>query len=314
MKFFISTLFTIGLLTTPSSSAEDLCLPYNEIDYNLEFLKNDSLIDKKSISNDFKNGVNCYTPPSYNKNGYVTTNFFVGDYKNKYENTINLGEQAFFFSNKIPKKSILYSHPSLLVLLFQEQFLTKNDISDYYISFEKTSNLLESDTLKTTYYSPYDFFKLSIQLIPSVSGDTIVYEFSSKNDINLLKNKIENYFLTNITKNNLPLKLENTEHVEVLRAYINQNLNSLSIIDPFVQIFLDHIDYNNLDFSSNTKMELIDKVYSDNKEANPFTIFGKDILISYTFDKENNKGLIAFSFLSNQNIIDRVREEFKSNH
>ena len=41
------------------------------------------------------------------------------------------------------------------------------------------------------------------------------------------------------------------------------------------------------------------------------TLFGNDLLISYTFDRKRNTGLIAFSFLKNKNVINNIRQEFK---
>lgn len=310
MKLLTKIFFIVNLFFLLPANGEEHCLDINNINYDLSFLKENSFLDKDSIINDFKNGVKCYRAPDYNKTGVVETEYYINSNKNKYKNSIYLGEQAFFFNNKIPKNSILYSHPTFPILLFQEQFLDKDDIGDYYLSFEKTESIREKDTTKTTYYSPYDFFKLSIQFVPSFSSDTIIYEFNSKNDINLLKEKIENYFLSTVKNNSLPMKLENKENIEVLRVYVHDYLNSLTVMEPFIKIFLDHIDYNHLNFSNNTKMEIIDEVYSNEKEINPFTIFGKDLLISYTFDKENNKGLIAFSFLKDANTIKYIQEEF----
>jgi hypothetical protein len=310
LKLLINAFLLLSATYSQFIYAENTCLKDDNINYDLSFLKKDSFFDKKSMVTDFKSGIKCYIAPSYNKSGVIETEYFLNGNKNNYKNIINFGEQAFFFNGKIPENSILYSHQTIPILLFQEQYLTKDDIGDYYLSFERTSSDFKKESIKTTYHSPYDFFKLSIQLIQNPISDTIVYEFNAKNDIKLLKNKIENYFLKTVNNSSLPLKLENKENMEVMRVYVNDYLNSLSVVEPFVKIFLDHIDYNKLNFSSDTKLGLIDSVYTNEKDLNPFTVFGKNILISYTFDKKRQTGLIAFSFLKDKNVIQNIKNEF----
>ena len=59
-------------------------------------------------------------------------------------------------------------------------------------------------------------------------------------------------------------------------------------------------------------MESIDKVFNNKNEVNPFTIFGEHVIVSYTFNKNNNTGLIAFSFVRDKEMINKVKETYSS--
>lgn len=309
-----STLLMLSTTTYSKDFSFD-CLNKNEINYNLDFLEGKSvLLDTQSFEKDFKKGIECYSPSTFSKMSYLKSNYIVEEKSFFYENIVNLGEQAYFLNGKIPKKSFLYSNTAIPVLLYKSNYLDDEDISDYYISFEKTFSEDNSinEPLSVIYQSPYTFTRAIITTSNEGNTDNILFYFNTtdNSDIKPLKESIESYFLDIIQKNDLPLKLQNTEDMEIMRVYLNGFYNSLNLLEPFLQVFLDHIDTKKLGFKTDLKMESVDSVFNDKEEINPFTLFGEDVIVSYTFNKKDNTGLIAFSFIKDEETIKKVKENY----
>lgn len=313
-------LFSILTVLSTTAFSKDFsfeCLNNDEINYNLEFLNEKSvLIDTENFEKDFKEGVECYKPATFASMTYLQSSYNYNDKKFIYKNIINLGEQAYFLNGKIPKNSFLYSNTSIPILLYKSNYLDNSDVSDYYISFEKTYSEDKeiNEPLKVVYQSPYNFTRAMIHTSNEGNTENVLFYFNTTDNSNIkpLKESIENYFLSIIQKNNVPLKLQNTEDMEIMRVYLSGFYNSLNLLEPFLQVFLDHIDTQKLGFKTDLKMESIDAVFSDKKEANPFTLFGEDVIVSYTFNKSNNTGLIAFSFIRDKEVLKKVKESYST--
>ena len=313
-------IFSILSILSTATFAKDFsfeCLDKEKINYNLDFLEGKSvLLDTKSFEKDFKEGIECYSPATFSKMTYLKSNYIIEDKNFFYENIVNLGEQAYFLNGKIPKNSFLYSSTAIPVLLYKSNYLDDSDISDYYISFQK--NISEdgsiNEPLSVIYQSPYNFTRTMITTSDEGNTENILFYFNTtdNSDIKPLKESIESYFLNIIQKNKLPLKLQNTDNMEIMRVYLNGFYNSLNLLEPFLQVFLDHIDAQNLGFKTDLKMESIDQVFNDREELNPFTLFGEHVIVSYTFNKDNNTGLIAFSFIRDEEVIKKVQENYSS--
>jgi hypothetical protein len=310
----ISILSTLSLPLFAKDFSFD-CLENDKIDYNIDFLdKSSSLIDTENFSNDFKSGIDCYRPATFVDMTFVKSSYNINDQKFFYENVVNFGEQVFFLNGKIPKNSFLFGHPSIPILLYKSNYLDVNDISDYYLSFEKTysENKSIDEPLKVLYNSPYNFTTAMIHTSTNNDSKNVLFYFntSDNSDIMPLKESIETYFLNIIKKNKLPLKLQSTEEIEIMRVYMKGFYNSLNLLEPFLEIFLDHIDENNMGFKSDLKHSEVDEVFSSYKSENPFALFGEHIVISYTFDKISNSGLIAFSFIEGEEAIKQIQENY----
>ena len=313
----IGILSLLSVLTLPVVS-KDLnfdCLDNTKINYDIEFLgDNSSLLDTQNFANDFKSGIECYHPATFGKMSYTKSNYSINEKDFVYENVVNFGEQAYFLNGKIPKDSFLYGHSSIPILLYKSNYLDENDISDYYISFEKTHSKDKTieEPLKVIYQSPYSFTRVMIHTSEQSSGQNALFYFNTtdNSDITPLKESIETYFLDIINKNNLPLKLQNTEDLEIMRIYLNGFYNSLNLLEPFLKVFLDHIDKNKFGFKSDLKHTEVDNVFSFRKALNPFALFGEHVIISYTFDKNTNSGLIAFSFITNEEQIKMIEDTY----
>lgn len=314
----ISLLSTLALPAFSKDLTFD-CLDNTKINYETDFLnESSSLIDTQNFANDFKSGIECYHPATFAKMSYVKSNYTLNEKTFYYENAVNFGEQVFFLNGKIPKNSFLLGHPSIPILLYKSGYLNNTDISDYYISFEQTysEDKTVNEPLKIIYQSPYNFTRAMIHASSQQDNNNVLFYFnnSDKSDITPLKKSIETYFLDIINKNNLPLKLQNTENLEIMRIYLNGFYNSLNLIEPFLKVFLDHIDTQGFGFKTDLKHSEIDSVFAYKEELNPFTVFGEHVVVSYTFDKNLNSGLIAFSFLSNEKSIKSVQDSFKVNN
>lgn len=316
-KIGIFSILSVLSTTTFAKEFTFECLEEDKINYNLDFLKEESvLLDTQNFEKDFKEGIACYSPATFSKMTYLKSNYTIKEQNFSYENIINLGEQAYFLNGKIPKNSFLYSSTSIPILLYKSNYLDDSDVSDYYISFEKKKSEDGSinDPLSVIYQSPYNFTRTMITTSNEGNTENILFYFNTTDNSNIkpLKESIETYFLNIIQKNNLPLKLQNTDDMEIMRVYLNGFYNSLNLLEPFLQVFLDHIDIKNLGFKTDLKMESIDKVFNNKNEVNPFTIFGEHVIVSYTFNKNNNTGLIAFSFVRDKEMINKVKETYSS--
>jgi len=316
-KIGIFSILSVLSTTTFAKEFTFECLEEDKINYNLDFLKGESvLLDTQNFEKDFKEGIACYSPATFSKMTYLKSNYTIKEQNFSYENIINLGEQAYFLNGKIPKNSFLYSSTSIPILLYKSNYLDDSDVSDYYISFEKNKSEDGSinDPLSVIYQSPYNFTRTMITTSNEGNTENILFYFNTTDNSNIkpLKESIETYFLNIIQKNNLPLKLQNTDDMEIMRVYLNGFYNSLNLLEPFLQVFLDHIDIKNLGFKTDLKMESIDKVFNNKNEVNPFTIFGEHVIVSYTFNKNNNTGLIAFSFVRDKEMINKVKETYSS--
>ncbi len=316
-KIGIFSILSVLSTTTFAKEFTFECLEEDKINYNLDFLKEESvLLDTQNFEKDFKEGIACYSPATFSKMTYLKSNYTIKEQNFSYENIINLGEQAYFLNGKIPKNSFLYSSTSIPILLYKSNYLDDSDVSDYYISFEKNKSEDGSinDPLSVIYQSPYNFTRTMITTSNEGNTENILFYFNTTDNSNIkpLKESIETYFLNIIQKNNLPLKLQNTDDMEIMRVYLNGFYNSLNLLEPFLQVFLDHIDIKNLGFKTDLKMESIDKVFNNKNEVNPFTIFGEHVIVSYTFNKNNNTGLIAFSFVRDKEMINKVKETYSS--
>ena len=316
-KIGIFSILSVLSTTTFAKEFTFECLEEDKINYNLDFLKEESvLLDTQNFEKDFKEGIACYSPATFSKMTYLKSNYTIKEQNFSYENIINLGEQAYFLNGKIPKNSFLYSSASIPILLYKSNYLDDSDVSDYYISFEKNKSEDGSinDPLSVIYQSPYNFTRTMITTSNEGNTENILFYFNTTDNSNIkpLKESIETYFLNIIQKNNLPLKLQNTDDMEIMRVYLNGFYNSLNLLEPFLQVFLDHIDIKNLGFKTDLKMESIDKVFNNKNEVNPFTIFGEHVIVSYTFNKNNNTGLIAFSFVRDKEMINKVKETYSS--
>jgi hypothetical protein len=305
--FKISFLILFSFTLEAKVNNNDNCFLDKNINYEIDFLSK-TKISTNNIIKDFRKNTICYAPASFMQNGYLKTKYKIDSDVFNYENFIFYGTQPFLLTQRIPENSFILNHPTFLSLLYQSNYLKEEDIHEYYLSLEQNSYNNVKDSTKIFYHSPYNLSKLSLNHSADKNAENVIYQFESKDS--KLKEIIENYLIDTVQKNNLLMKLENTENMEVLRVYLKGNFNSYSMTEPFIKIFLDYIDKDNIGFSKNIKLEKIDEIYTLKNEKNPLTVFGNNVLINYTFDNNTKKGLIAFSFLKNKEVIEAIENNF----
>lgn len=303
---FLSSLLTFNV---NASNVNHECYLNKNINYDTSFLKN-TLIDTQNIVKNFQQNTECFNPVEFLENGYIKTKFSIDNLLFDYENFSFFGVQPFLVNGKIPDNSFILNHPNSMILLYQSNYLLKEDIKDYYLTLEQKHNVALKERTKIVYHSPYNMSKLNVYLGESLDSYNVIYEFEGSDQA--FKNLLDNYLFGAIQRNNLPSKLETKNDLDILRIFLKGNYNSYNMLTPFIKMYLDSIDENDLNFSKNTKLEKIDSVYTFKNEKNPLTLFSEDVLINYTFDNKENKGLIVFSFIDNKEVAEIIKRDFNN--